>query len=243
MVYQPMVDLKTMHVAGVEALLRWNHPSLGVLGPDDFLSLAEETGIFRNLSEWVLTEVCSQAKTWHDLFGSDFGVGVNLSAIQFRDLQFVADLGRVLRRTGADCGTVHFEITEQALMEDEESTLRNLDELHGLGFKVAIDDFGVGYSSLSYLRRFHVDVLKIDQSFVRDEDSERTLAIVTSVVQLAHALGMSATAEGIETEDQLQRVQQAGCDLAQGYLLSRPVAAVAITEMLSSRPASPAIAA
>jgi len=233
MVYQPLVDLHDMRIAGVEALLRWNHPTLGLMSPDSFLSLAEETGLLRPLSEWVLTEVCTQAKGWQDLFG-DLSVSVNLSAIQFRDLGFVTELGRVLRKTGADSSTVLFEITESALMQDEEDTLRNLDELRSLGFKVAIDDFGVGYSSLSYLRRFKVDILKIDQSFVQDEDCERTLAIVRSVVALAHALGMYTTAEGIETDEQLQRMREAGCDFAQGYFLSRPVSAAEVTEILSA---------
>lgn len=236
MVYQPLVNLKTMRIVGVEALLRWNHPALGELRPDSFLSLAEETGLWRTVNQWALTEACAQASAWHGIFGPSFSVGINLSARQFRDPNFIKDLTQIMRRTGADSDMVHFEITESALMEDEEDTLRNLDGLRELGFQVAIDDFGVGYSSLSYLRRFKVDIVKVDQSFVRDRDPERTLPIVRTVVQLANSLGMTTTAEGIETEAQLALIREAGCNLGQGFLLSTPLTALQVTEMLADGP-------
>ena len=236
MVYQPLVNLETMTVEGVEALLRWNHPTLGELRPDSFLPLADETGLWRGINRWVLTEVCGQASIWHGIFGKHFSVGINLSARQFRDIDFITELKLVLKKTGATSDFIHFEITESALMEDEEDTLRNLDGLRELGFQVAIDDFGVGYSSLSYLRRFKVDIVKVDQSFVRDRDPERTLPIVRTVVQLAKALGMTTTAEGIETEAQLDLIREAGCTLGQGFLLSTPLTAVQITRILAGGP-------
>jgi len=236
MVYQPLVNLETMTIEGVEALLRWNHPTLGELRPDSFLPLADETGLWRGINKWVLNEACGQASTWHGIFGKRFSVGINLSARQFRDFNFITELNQVLKKTGATSEFIHFEITESALMEDEEDTLRNLDGLRELGFQVAIDDFGVGYSSLSYLRRFKVDIVKVDQSFVRDRDPERTLPIVRTVVQLAKALGMTTTAEGIETEAQLALIREAGCTLGQGFLLSTPLTAVQITRMLAGGP-------
>jgi diguanylate cyclase (GGDEF)-like protein len=236
MVYQPLVNLETMSIEGVEALLRWNHPTLGELRPDSFLPLADETGLWRGINQWVLAEVCAQASTWHGIFGKRFSVGINLSARQFRDINFITELNQVLKKTGATSDFIHFEITESALMEDEEDTLRNLDGLRQLGFQVAIDDFGVGYSSLSYLRRFKVDIVKVDQSFVRDRDPERTLPIVRTVVQLANSLGMTTTAEGIETEAQLDLIREAGCNLGQGFLLSTPLTAVQITQMLAGGP-------
>ncbi len=236
MAYQPLVNLDTMRIEGIEALLRWNHPTLGELRPDSFLPLADETGLWRGINKWVLTETCAQASTWHGLFGQGFSVGINLSARQFRDMNFITELNQVLKKTGAASDFIHFEITESALMEDEEDTLRNLAGLRELGFQVAIDDFGVGYSSLNYLRRFEVDIVKVDQSFVRDHNPERTLPIVRTVVQLANSLGMKTTAEGIETEEQLQLIREAGCNLGQGFLLSTPLPAVQVTEILAGGP-------
>ena len=236
MAYQPLVNLETMNIEGVEALLRWNHPTLGELLPDSFLPLADETGLWPGINKWVLTEVCAQASTWHGIFDQEFSVGINLSARQFRDPNFIVELNQVLKKTGATNDSIHFEITESALMEDEDDTLRNLDGLRDLGFQVAIDDFGVGYSSLSYLRRFKVDIVKVDQSFVRDRDPERTLPIVRTVVQLANALGMKTTAEGIETEAQLNLIREAGCTLGQGFLLSTPLTAIQITRILAGGP-------
>jgi diguanylate cyclase (GGDEF)-like protein len=233
MVYQPLVNLETLSIVGVEALIRWNHPTLGELRPDSFIPLADETGMWRQINQWVLNETCTQASTWHSIFDKPFSVGVNLSARQFRDVKFIEELTQVMRRTGATSEFIHFEITESALMEDEEDTLRNLEGLRRLGFQVAIDDFGVGYSSLSYLRRFKVDIVKVDQSFVRDRDPERTLPIVRSVVQLANSLGMTTTAEGIETEAQLALIREAGCSLGQGFLLSTPISAAEVTTLLA----------
>ena len=234
LLYQPIVDLRTLRVAGFEALVRWAHPRFGLLAPADFIPLAEETGLIRALGEWILGEACRQTKEWQDLYGQSFAVSINLSALQFRTLSFLPDLSRVLWTTGVGRSAVQLEITETALMEDEEATLRNLDELKRLGVKVAIDDFGIGYSSLSYLRRFDVELLKIDQSFVLDCKDERTYSIIEAVVNLGHSLGMIVTAEGIETEEQLDRLSAAGCDLGQGFFLGRPLDKNDINGLLAS---------
>jgi predicted signal transduction protein with EAL and GGDEF domain len=235
MVYQPVVNLEDARIVGAEALLRWNHPAQGLLAPEDFLALAEETGISQALCNWIIQDVCAQAQTWRDLFMEDFTVSINLSALQFQKLEFIPDLSKVLRRTGAGSEAVHFEITESALLADEEGARRNLGELQRLGFRVAIDDFGVGYSSLSYLQKHSMDILKLDQSFVRGQDeSRRTAEIVRCIVQLAHSLGMSVTAEGIETESEFQRVREAGCDHGQGFFFSVPVPPQVLTELLAT---------
>lgn len=232
--YQPVADLQTLRVTGVEALVRWQHPRLGLLAPSEFIPLAEETGMIRPLGEWILTEACRQTREWHDIFGHTFNVSINLSALQFRQISFLAEFSAILRSTGVGQKDVQLEITETALMEDEEATLKNLSQLRDLGVKIAIDDFGIGYSSLSYLQRFDVDTLKIDQSFVRDSADERTLSIIRSVVSLGHALGMSVTAEGIEDEGQLERLRETGCDLGQGFLLSRPLTETDMNQLLAS---------
>jgi EAL domain-containing protein (putative c-di-GMP-specific phosphodiesterase class I) len=235
MVYQPVVNLEDTRIVGAEALLRWNHPTQGLLAPENFLALAEETGISQLLCNWIIQDVCSQAQSWRDLFMDDFTVSINLSALQFQKLEFIPDLSKVLRRTGAGSEAVHFEITESALLADEEGARRNLSELQRLGFRVAIDDFGVGYSSLSYLQKHSMDILKLDQSFVRGQDaSDRTAEIVRCIVQLAHSLGMSVTAEGIETEAEFRRVREAGCDHGQGFFFSVPVPPQMLTEMLAT---------
>ncbi len=235
MVYQPVVSLADTRIVGAEALLRWNHPVLGLLAPEDFLELAEETGLSQALCNWIIQEVCAQAQTWRELFMDDFTVSINLSALQFQKLEFIPDLSKVLRHTGAGSEAVHFEITESALLADEEGARRNLGELQRLGFRVAIDDFGVGYSSLSYLQKHSMDILKLDQSFVRGQDeSDRTAEIVRCIVQLAHSLGMSVTAEGIETESEFRRVNEAGCDHGQGFYFSVPVPPYVLTEMLAT---------
>jgi diguanylate cyclase (GGDEF)-like protein len=234
LLYQPIVDLRDMRVCGFEALVRWDHPRFGRMLPRDFIPLAEETGLIKIVGEWILNEACRQTKEWQDLYGQAFDVSINLSALQFRTLSFLPELSRALWSSGVGRAAVQLEITETALMEDEEATLKNLGELKRLGVKVAIDDFGIGYSSLSYLRRFDVELLKIDQSFVQDCQDERTYSIIQAVVSLGHSLGMTVTAEGIETEDQLRRLTAAGCDLGQGFHLGKPIEYAEINKMLAA---------
>lgn len=234
LVYQPIVDLRSMRVAGFEALIRWEHPLLGTLAPCEFIPLAEEVGMMRMLGTWILSEACRQAKEWQELFGSSIVVSINLSALQLRNLAFLPDFSHVLGSTGVDSTRLTMEITESALMEDEAATKQNLDGLRRLGVSVAIDDFGVGYSSLSYLRRFDVQILKIDHSFVRDAGDPRTVSIIRSIVALGHSLGMTVVAEGIETEDQMRVLASAGCDLGQGFLFQKPMEVKEANKLLAA---------
>ena len=235
--YQPTVDLRTGRVTGMEALLRWNHPVRGAVPPSAFIPLAEETGLIVPLGSWVLDEACRQAALWRPLAGEQpFVMAVNLSARQLAHPGLVADVADVLARHGVRPGEVCLEITESTLMEDAEAARIQLVALKALGVRLAVDDFGTGYSSLSYLKRFPVDLLKVDRSFVSGlgADAEDS-AIVTAVIGLAHALGLEALAEGVEDETQLRELQRLGCDIAQGFLLARPQAADALTELLVGR--------
>jgi EAL domain-containing protein (putative c-di-GMP-specific phosphodiesterase class I) len=235
--YQPIVSMETVSIVGFEALVRWTHPERGPLSPADFIPMAEESGLILPLGRWVLEEACRQNKAWSDLYpGVPLVVSVNLSGRQFRQPDLPGQVAQVLRETGLDPHQLCLEVTESVMMDDAESatlTLRNLKEL---GTCVSIDDFGTGYSSLSYLKRFPVDFVKIDRSFINDlgnhaVDSE----IVRAVIRLASAVGMSAVAEGVETEEQMRRLRALGCPLVQGFYLSKPKPAAEIGEMLAER--------
>jgi diguanylate cyclase (GGDEF)-like protein len=227
--YQPVVDLRTGAIDGIEALLRWEHPERGLLNPDDFIGVAEETGLIVPIGSWVLDQACRQVQRWQaEVPGLDpLRLSVNLSGRQLGNTQLVADVATVLGETGIDPALVELEITESVLMDDVEMSQETLTRLHELGVKLAIDDFGTGYSSMSYLRRFPVDLLKVDRSFVEslDDQSEEgsgDSAIVTAIVTLAHTLGLSAVAEGVESAAQLAMLRQIGCDRAQGFYMARP---------------------
>jgi diguanylate cyclase (GGDEF)-like protein len=220
--YQPIVSLETGRIAGFEALLRWEHPKRGLVGPDEFVGLAEETGLVVPIGSWALEESCRQAEYWHS-HGSNITISVNLSPRQLAEPGLPNDVARVLQATRVNPDLVWLEITETALMRDAESAVRALGALRALGVHLAVDDFGTGYSSMTYLKRFPVEALKVDRTFVdgigRDaEDS----AICTAVVSLAHALGLRAVAEGVETPEQIAELRTLGCELAQGYLFGRP---------------------
>jgi len=238
LVYQPIVSLADGHVTGVEALLRWHHPSRGVVSPTEFIPLAEETGLIVPIGQWVLEEACRQARAWQ----VDYGPGptpmmsVNLSARQFQRPELLDNIDLVLRDTGLDPRCLTVEITESVLMRDAETTVTTLQVLRDLGVRVAIDDFGTGYSSLSYLKRFPIDTLKIDRSFVDGlgQDPQDT-AIVRSIVALAKTLSLRVTAEGIETASQYAYLQEMGCDLGQGYLFAHPLPAEDIGLLLAAR--------
>jgi diguanylate cyclase (GGDEF)-like protein len=234
--YQPKVELKTGRIVGFEALVRWHHPTRGLVYPDHFISIAEETGLISPIGRWVLERACRQAKGWHETHPDlpPLTLAVNLSPRQFRRPDLVEDVEEVLRETGLDPGALELEITEGVAMEDAPSTLITLYKLKGLGAKLSIDDFGTGYSSLSYLKRFPVDYLKLDRSIVEGLDQDpRNNAVASAVIVLAHSLGQRVIAEGVETEEQLGRLRLLECDIAQGYLFADPVpneAAVALFE-------------
>ncbi|NRF67619.1 EAL domain-containing protein [Aquincola sp. S2] len=224
--YQPRIDLARGRMVGVEALLRWLHPRRGVIHPGGFIALAEETGLIVRLGEWVLREVCRQILEWQRQGLPAFPVAVNLSPRQFGQRHIAERIGEILLETGVSSSLIELEITETSLMQHTEQTLGTLSRLHKMGLRLAIDDFGIGYSSLSYLKRFPVDQLKIDQSFVRDIGVDPTnAAIVAAIATLAHNLKLAVVAEGVETHEQLDAVRTAGCGQAQGFLFSRPVGA------------------
>ena len=231
--YQPLVSTESGALVGVEALVRWEHPERGVVPPGDFIPLAEETGLIKPLGEWVLAEACRQASTWITDGLPPVGVSVNLSAQQFQSRDLPGIVESVLAETGLPARLLTLEITESMVMADADSALWVMAQLRRLGVRLALDDFGQGYSSLSHLKTFPLDSLKIDKVFVDglvDQAGDR--AIVRSVVGLGADLGMSITAEGIETPAQLALVRALGCDTAQGYLLSVPVAAEFVPAML-----------
>jgi len=224
--YQPIVRIDSGRLSGFEALVRWQHPERGLVMPDDFIPVAEETGMIVPLGAWVMEESCRQLTSWKLAGLQNVTMAVNLSARQLQVPEFVATMSDLLERTGVEPADVCLEVTESMLMEDADASAACLEKLKRLGVHVAIDDFGTGYSSLSYLRRLRVDFVKIDRSFVAHLGSEsEATAIVTAVVHLARSLGLKTVAEGVETAEQILQLQLLGCDLGQGYYWSRPLPA------------------
>jgi len=231
--YQPQVDLGTGQIIGMEALIRWRHPELGLLPPARFIGLAEELGLIVPIGAWVLLAACRQNKQWQDAGHARLRVAVNLSARQFHQRDLAASIAAVLDTTGLAPGDLEIELTESLVMADVEHTVGVLDSLKALGVHISIDDFGTGYSSLAYLKRFPIDSLKIDQFFVRDITSDADDAlIVTSIISLAHSLRLQVTAEGVETPAQLAFLRQRGCDRMQGFHFSPAVPADAFEQLL-----------
>jgi predicted signal transduction protein with EAL and GGDEF domain len=217
--YQPLIDLADDRVCGFEALLRWHHPTRGLLEPKQFVPLTEEMGLIVPLGAWTLREACREAAGWPD----DVKVAVNLSPVQFRYRNLVDTVAGALEDSGLPGRRLDLEITEVVLLHNSEEVLGILHGLRALGVGISMDDFGTGYSSLSYLRSFPFDKIKIDRSLVRDlSDSSNAGAIVRAVARLGSALGMATTAKGVETGDQLARLRAEGCTEAQGYLFSKP---------------------
>ncbi len=224
--FQPIANSANGQVLGMEALVRWHHPTRGLVSPDEFISLAEETGLILPIGEWVLHTACRQLKKWHDAGEKSLYVAVNLSGLQLQQADFIDTLRKVLRDTGLDPHSLTLEITESMLMDHVEVTLLMLDVLKATGVGLAIDDFGTGYSSLAYLRRFPVDVLKIDRTFTRSMmRNVDDASIVSGIIALAHNLRLKVVAEGVETEEQRKFLADLECDFIQGYLLSEPVPA------------------
>jgi diguanylate cyclase (GGDEF)-like protein len=222
--YQPQVDLHSGQIIGVEALIRWQHPELGLVSPIRFIGLAEETGLISVIGAWVFRTACLQNKAWQRAGLPSIRVAVNLSARQLADPLLVESIAGALRETELAPACLEIEITESSVMADVEHSVQILRQLKALGIKLAIDDFGTGYSSLAYLKRFPIDVLKIDQSFVRDVETDpNNAAIVNSIISLAHNLQLDVIAEGVETSNQLAYLQRQRCDLMQGFHFSRPL--------------------
>jgi EAL domain-containing protein (putative c-di-GMP-specific phosphodiesterase class I) len=232
--YQPVMRLADLQVVGMEALLRWNHPQYGLVSPKDFIPLAEETGVIKSLGRWIAEEACERISGWQGLYGDSLTMSINLSALQFRQKDTLGEILEATARAGLKPGSLQLEITETVLLSEDAQTAKNLADLRARGFKIALDDFGVGYSALSYLKKFEIDTLKLDQSFLSDLNEPRTLALVSGIVQLGHALGMKIVAEGIEDEERLEFVRRIGCDEGQGYLLSRPLDEKGMIDFLTS---------
>ncbi|MBU5425218.1 EAL domain-containing protein [Tissierella pigra] len=231
--YQPQVDILTGEISGLEALVRWQHPELGLLYPDKFIPLAEETGLIVQIGEWVLKEACKQVKYWTDL-DQNIMMSVNISARQFQRRDFIKEIIDILNEVGLSSKNLTLEITETIAISDIEHTLKILDRLNVLGIAVAIDDFGTGYSSLNYLNQMSVNELKIDKSFIWDiEKNNKNKMISNTIIILAKQLGLKVTAEGVENEEQLNILKEMKCDIAQGYHFSKPVPKESINEMLS----------
>jgi len=231
--YQPQVDLESGAVVGLEALIRWRHPSMGMIRPDRFINLAEETGLIVPIGAWVLRTACRQNRAWQHAGFGPLRIAVNLSPRQFAEPNLVREIARVLDETGLPPGYLEVEITESLVMGDVESAIRTMRELKQMGVQLSIDDFGTGYSSLSYLRRFPVDVLKIDRSFVRDIPfSEDDAALVAAIIELARGLRMRVIAEGVETEAQLDYLRRRGCDEVQGHVYAQAASGAEVERML-----------
>jgi diguanylate cyclase (GGDEF)-like protein/PAS domain S-box-containing protein len=231
--YQPKVDLASGRVIGCEALVRWHHPQRGMVSPADFIPLAEETGLIVPLGTWVLKEACRQAKAWQTEGLPSPSVAVNLSARQFRTGNLPRLLQEILQDTHLNPDLLELELTESMVMDDPAAAERTMFSLKDLGVKLSLDDFGTGYSSLNYLRWFPVDSLKIDRSFIRDVATDPSGAsVVTSVIDIAHNLGLTAVAEGVETREQLAFLTGCGCDILQGYLFSKPLPPEEFTNLL-----------
>jgi diguanylate cyclase len=232
--YQPIIDLRTSLITGVEALIRWRHPQRGLVLPAQFIPIAEDSGFIVAIGRWVLREACRQGRAWQDAGTPPIRITVNISAVELRDKDFVAGVGVILKETGLPPARLELELTETFLMLDSKSTADVLHALSEFGVQLALDDFGTGYSSLSHLRRFPIDTLKIDRAFVRDiAQNGDDASIVGAVIAMARGLRIRVVAEGVETEEQLAFLQTHGCHEVQGHYLGEPSDAGEFTELLT----------
>ena len=231
--YQAVVDLATSRISSAEALLRWRHPEWGLVAPDRFMKVAEQTGLIIPIGEWVMHEACRQLMEWRKAGVPTVEIAVNLSARQFRKTDLISMVSAALSANSINASQLKIEITESLLMENPDESIVMLHKLKAMGMQIALDDFGIGYSSLSYLKQFPIDILKIDQSFVHGvPNNSGDSAMVKAMISLAHSLGLTTTAEGAETEEQIKFLRDHGCDRAQGYFFSRPIPAEEFEKML-----------
>ena len=234
--YQPQFDLQFNKLIGVEALLRWKHPTRGYVPPSQFIPIAEDSGLIVGIGDWVLRQACEQLACWQREYGQSFRVAVNVSALQFERHDLVESVSSALQEFGVDAHCLELELTESLVMRDVAGSSTQLQKLRDLGVQVAIDDFGTGYSSLAYLQRLPIDRLKIDRAFIKDLGGDPdTKPLAQAIIGLAHALDMEVVAEGIETTAQLEILRGMGCEIGQGYLLGRPAPSAELIERLSER--------
>ena len=237
LLYQPKIDLGTRRIQGAEALLRWESPTLGQVGPDEFVPVAELAGLMPQIGDWVLREACREAGGWQGSREEPVHVAVNVSPQQFRNTDLLANVGQALAASGLSADLLELEITESVLVQDAPETLRIFTDLHDLGVGLSLDDFGTGYSSLSYLKKFPMQVLKIDKAFVQDVgQAHEGESLVDAIIAMAHSLHLKIVAEGVETADQLRYLEQRRVDLVQGYLFSRPLDAGDFRRVLAQEP-------
>lgn len=230
--FQPQVDMVTKEIKGVEALIRWNHPVLGMISPLEFIPLAEETGLIVPIGEWIIRSACQQAKSWADQGYANLRLGINISARQFQQVDFVETIRQIVDETNFDPYLLDLELTE-SIVQDPEYAIPVMEELKKMGVRLSLDDFGTGYSSLSYLSSFPLDSLKIDKSFIKSINEEiKDKMIVKAIINLASSLNLNVIAEGVETTDQLQALDQKGCSEYQGYLFSRPLPSYELQQLL-----------
>ncbi|MCX7185382.1 MAG: EAL domain-containing protein, partial [Nitrosospira sp.] len=231
--FQPVIDMPGGRLSSMEVLLRWQHPSQGLILPDRFIALAEESGMIVPIGEWVIRQACLQIIAWQSQGYAVPKLAVNLSTRQFRQKTLVADITRILAETGVEGSCLTLEITESELVENVEDAIKTLNQLSALGLEISIDDFGTGYSSLSYLKRYPINTLKIDRSFVRDIATDPDdAAIIGAIIAMARSLKMKVLAEGVETKEQLDFLTLHGCTCYQGYYFSRPLPAAEIENRL-----------
>jgi len=234
--FQPKVRLTDQQLMGVECLIRWRHPERGLLTPDEFIDVAEENGAIVDIGTWVIEQACEAAGRFSEVSGRDIEIAINISPRQFKDPNLVANIRRAMRERGMNPGTLEIEITETMLMGDIEAANQTVQKLHEIGVKLAIDDFGTGYSSLNYLKKFPINTVKVDRSFITDiPDSADDCAITAAVIAMAHQLNMEVVAEGVESKAQLEFLQEHGCEYAQGYLFSKPVPLSGVGALLTPK--------
>jgi EAL domain-containing protein (putative c-di-GMP-specific phosphodiesterase class I) len=233
--YQPIVSLVTYQIIGFEALLRWNHPKQGLIMPNEFIPIAEETGQIVQVDNWVFSEAARQARRWQSEFPTShpLSISVNISGRRFLQKDLADYIKSVLKETGVNPECLKLEITESAIIENVENATETLKKIKELGIQVSLDDFGKGYSSFNYLQQFPVDVLKIDHSFISTMDSPKNLQIVNSMIVLANSLGLKVVAEGVENGEQIIQLSGMDCQYVQGFLFSKPLPLAAATALLA----------
>jgi EAL domain-containing protein (putative c-di-GMP-specific phosphodiesterase class I) len=233
--YQPQIDVRTGQVVGAEALMRWNHPDKGMIPPNQFIPVAEESGLIHPMGEGILRRACSDLKEWNRCNAFPLRVGINLSGCQFNRPDLMERLIRILQESGADPGHLGLEITESVLIQEPEAAVKRMKELKNLGIHLSLDDFGTGYSSFTYLKQFPFDSVKIDRSFIKNVHYDpKSSAIVSAIIQMAREMNMRIIAEGVETISEYEFLKQHGCDEIQGYLFSAALPAPAFLSYIQS---------